>query len=51
MFEGTAQLETRSGSFTLVVKDPAADAMDAPQPWGLLFSPVMKTISFFRFSV
>jgi hypothetical protein len=34
-----------------VVKGPAADATDAPQPRGLLCSPVMKTISFFRFSL
>jgi hypothetical protein len=31
------------------VKGPAADATDAPQPWGLLCNPVMKTISFFPF--
>jgi hypothetical protein len=30
-----------------VVKGPAADATDAPQPWGLLCNPVVKTISFF----
>jgi hypothetical protein len=29
------------------VKGPAADATDAPQPWGLLCSPVMKMIRFF----
>ena len=29
------------------VKGPAADATDAPQPWGLLCNPVMKMISFF----
>jgi hypothetical protein len=29
------------------VKGPAADATDAPQPWGLLCKPVMKIISFF----
>jgi hypothetical protein len=28
------------------MKGPAADAKDAPQPWGLLSNPVMKTISF-----
>jgi hypothetical protein len=28
--------------FFLVVKGPAADATDAPQPWGLLCNPVMK---------
>jgi hypothetical protein len=33
----------------LVVKGPAADAMDAPQPWGLLCNPVMKMVSFFSF--
>jgi hypothetical protein len=35
------------------VKDPAADATDAPQPRGLLFNPVMKIkrkmIRFFLF--
>jgi hypothetical protein len=32
------------------VKGPAADATDAPQPWGLLCKPAMKisAISFFR---
>jgi hypothetical protein len=29
------------------VKGPAADATDAPQPWGLLCNPVMKMISVF----
>jgi hypothetical protein len=33
--------------FSLVVKSPAADATDAPQPRGLLCNPVMKMISFF----
>jgi hypothetical protein len=33
------------------VKGPAADATDAPQPWGLLCNPVMKMINFFRFSL
>jgi hypothetical protein len=33
----------------LVVKGPAADATDAPQPWGLLCNLVMKVISFFVF--
>jgi hypothetical protein len=28
--------------FFLVVKGPAADATDAPQPWGFLCNPVMK---------
>jgi hypothetical protein len=39
----------RSNVFTcfFVVKGPAADATDAPQPWGLLCNPVMKMISFF----
>jgi hypothetical protein len=32
-----------------VVKGPAAEATDAPQPSGLLCNPVMKMISFFRF--
>jgi hypothetical protein len=29
------------------VKGPAADATDAPQPWGLLYNPVIKMVSFF----
>jgi hypothetical protein len=29
------------------VKVPAADATDAPQPWGLLCNPVMKMFNFF----
>jgi hypothetical protein len=33
----------------LFVKGPAADATDAPQPWGLLCNPVMKMISVFSF--
>ena len=28
--------------FFCVLKGPAADATDAPQPWGLLYNPVMK---------
>jgi hypothetical protein len=28
--------------FFLVVKGPAADATDAPQPWGFLCNPMMK---------
>jgi hypothetical protein len=33
-----------------MVKGPAAEATDAPQPWGLLYNPVMKMISaFFSF--
>jgi hypothetical protein len=32
-----------------VVKGPAADASDAPQPPGLMCNPVMKMISFSRF--
>jgi hypothetical protein len=37
------------------VKGPAAEAMEAPQPWGLLCNPVIKMkrkmiISFFNFS-
>jgi hypothetical protein len=32
-----------------VVKGPAADDTDAPQPWGLLCNPVTKIISFFVF--
>jgi hypothetical protein len=35
--------------FFCVVKGPAADATDAPQPWGLLCNPVMKMISIFSF--
>jgi hypothetical protein len=34
-------------TFFCLVKGPAADATDAPQPWGLLCNPVMKIISFF----
>jgi hypothetical protein len=30
-----------------VVKGPAAEATDAPQPWGLLCNPIMNMISFF----
>jgi hypothetical protein len=33
----------------LLVKGPAADATDAPQPSGSLFHPVMKMIIFFVF--
>jgi hypothetical protein len=32
-----------------VEKGPAADATDAPQPWGLLCNPVLKMISFLVF--
>jgi hypothetical protein len=32
-------------------KNPAADAKDALQAWGLLCNSVMKMSSFFRFSV
>jgi hypothetical protein len=32
-----------------VMKGPAADATNAPQPKGLLCNPVMKMISFFLF--
>jgi hypothetical protein len=28
--------------FLIVVKDAAADATDAPQPWGFLCNPLMK---------
>jgi hypothetical protein len=39
--------------FFFVEKGPAAEATDAPQPWGLLCNPVMKIkrkmISFFIF--
>jgi hypothetical protein len=33
----------------LMMKGPAADAMNAPQPWGLVWNPVKKIISFFLF--
>jgi hypothetical protein len=33
--------------FFCLVKGPAADATDAPQPWDLLCNPVMKMISVF----
>jgi hypothetical protein len=36
--------------FVYLVKVPAADATDAPQPWGLLFNPVMKMVKFFLLS-
>jgi hypothetical protein len=36
--------------FFFVVKGPAADATDAPQPKGLFCNPVMKMIRFFHFS-
>jgi hypothetical protein len=32
-----------------MVKGPAADATDAPQPWGLFCNPVMKMIIFSTF--
>jgi hypothetical protein len=35
--------------FFCVVKGPAADATDAPQPSGFLCNPTMKIISFFVF--
>jgi hypothetical protein len=34
-------------TFFFVVKGPAAEATDAPQPAGLLCNPVMKMISSF----
>jgi hypothetical protein len=37
-----------NSSFFFVVKGSAADATDAPQPWGLLCNPVMMIV-FFRF--
>jgi hypothetical protein len=40
-----------SDEFFLVVKGPAAYATDASQSWGLLCNPVIKMVSFFRFSV
>jgi hypothetical protein len=36
---------TNKRIFFFVVKSPAADATDAPKPWGLLCNPIMK-ISF-----
>jgi hypothetical protein len=36
-------------SFFFVVKSPAADATDAPQPRGLLWNPMMKMINFLIF--
>ena len=33
--------------FCFMVKGPAEDATDAPQPRGLLCNPVMKVINFF----
>ena len=39
--------------FSFVVKGPTAEATDAPQPWGLVYNPVMiksKMISIFHFS-
>jgi hypothetical protein len=35
--------------FIYLLKGPAADATDAPQPRGLLCNPVMKMISFVSF--
>jgi hypothetical protein len=35
--------------FFFVVKGPAADATDAPQPWDVLCNPVMNMISYFVF--
>jgi hypothetical protein len=35
---------TASYLFFSVVKGPAADATDAPQPWGLLCNPTIKMI-------
>jgi hypothetical protein len=37
----------QSGKNFFVANGPAADATDAPQPWGLLCNPVIKIISFF----
>jgi hypothetical protein len=45
---GFLTLFQRFGVF-FVVKCPAADAADAPQPWGLLCNPVMKMVSFLSF--
>jgi hypothetical protein len=36
---------------TFLFKGPAADATEAPQPWGLLCNPAMKMISFLWFSI
>jgi hypothetical protein len=41
---GVVEALTLLGCF-LVVKGPAADVTDAPQPLGLLCNPVMKTTS------
>jgi hypothetical protein len=43
-------MEKKNRSFSFfAVKGPAADATDTPQPWGLLWNPVMKMISFISF--
>jgi hypothetical protein len=42
-------LSLKGNMFFFVAKGPAADATDAPQPWGLLLNPVMKMISFLVF--
>jgi hypothetical protein len=42
-------LQDHAYTIFFVMKGPAADATDAPQPWGLLCNPVMKMISFFVF--
>jgi hypothetical protein len=36
-------------NFCFMLKGPAANATDEPQPWGVLCNPVMKKINFFRF--
>jgi hypothetical protein len=43
------ELSCRPACCFFVVKGPAADATDAPQPWGLLCNPVMKMINCFVF--
>jgi hypothetical protein len=40
-------LVSKSVSFFYMVKGPAADATDAPQPYGFLCNTVMKMGSFF----
>jgi hypothetical protein len=42
-------ISVRISAILFVVKGPAADATDAPQPWCLLCNPVMKLTSFFVF--
>jgi hypothetical protein len=46
VFESKAKAHS---PFFLVMKGPAADATDAPQPWRFLCNPVMKIIIFYPF--